>query len=124
MEEEAILSTGSQLSGSMIGRRRILSTWAVGEAWERFSNSHASVVQRAFTAVGLTLPIDGSQDSEISIKGLETSLFIDGLRDWEEGGVVGAGIIEDEGGGESEGEVELDIAEDELDGEYLVGEVN
>lgn len=101
-----------------------MSTWAVGEACKYFSNSHVSVVQRAFTAVGLTLPIDRTQDLEISIKGLETSLFIDGLRDWEEGGMVGVGIMEDEGREDGKGEVELDIAEDELDGEYLVGKIN
>jgi len=32
----------------MIGRRRIAVTWAVGEAWERFSIERVGVVQRAF----------------------------------------------------------------------------
>ena len=64
-EEEGILTSGGQLSGSMVGRWRVLCTWAVGEAWERFSQEHAHVVRRGFTATGLALPIDGSRDSEI-----------------------------------------------------------
>jgi hypothetical protein len=36
----------------------------------------------------MSLPIDGSRDKEISIKGLETSLFMEGLKDWRQGGLV------------------------------------
>jgi len=114
--EEGILMTGGQLGGSMVGWRRVLCTWAVGEAWERFSQDHAQVVRRSFTATGLALPIDGSRDSEISVKGLDTSLLIAALEDWHEGGLT----TNDEE--EVEQEEELNIAFDELDGEYLVGE--
>jgi len=31
-EEEEILAEGGKLAGSMVGMRRILTTWAVGEA--------------------------------------------------------------------------------------------
>ena len=37
------------------------------EAWERFFTNHHQVVERVFTAVGLSLPTYGSRDSEISI---------------------------------------------------------
>ena len=119
-EEEMVLESGEQLAGSMVGRRRILCTWAVGEAWERFCKNHLHVIQRAFTAVGLSLPIDGSRDSEISIKGLDTSIFLDALKEC-------AGMEENTPGGAIEDEddmEELESAEDELDGEYLVGEVD
>jgi len=100
VEEEQVLAEGGQLWGSMVGRRRVLCTWAVGEAWERFSANQAHVVERAFTAVGLALPIDGSRDSEISIKGLETSLFMEGIKDWADGAMVAGGMVEEDADGE------------------------
>ena len=125
VEEERILAGGGKLGGSMVGRRWILCTWAVGEAWEWFSLNYAHVVERAFTAVGHSLPIDGSWDSEISIKGLETSLFVEGLKGWAQGAVVNTGVVEEnyEGVGDNE-KVELNIAQDELDGEYIVGDID
>jgi len=114
VEEERVLSAGGQLWGSVVGRRRVLCTWAVGEAWERFSQNQAHIVKRAFTATGLALPIDGSCDSKISVKGLDSSLLIAGLQDWGQGRLtMHSEEIEEE---------ELDIAFDELDGEYVVGE--
>ena len=74
------------------------------------------MVRRAFTATGLALPIDGSHDSEISVKGLDSSLLIAELGDWREGGLTTNGEKE------VEEEEELNSAFDELDGEYLVGE--
>ena len=114
VEKERILATWGQLCGSMVERRRVLCTWAVGEAWEWFSQNHAQVVKRAFTTTGLALPIDGSRDSEISVKELNSTLLIEGLKDWGQGRLT----MNEEAGEEEE----LDIAFDELDGEYLVGE--
>jgi len=116
-EEEEILTSGGQLCGSMVGRRRVLCTWGVGEAWQRFSQEHAHVVRRAFKATGLALPIDGSRDSEISVKDLDSSLLIAGLGDWREGGLT---TNNEEEVGEEE---VLNVAFDELDDKYLVGEV-
>ena len=107
-KEEEIVTCGGKLVGSMVGRRRVLTTWAVGEAWEVFCRERTSVIQRSFRAVGLALPIDGSHDHEISIKGLESSLLIEGLKDWQKGG-----IIDDEND-----KVELDEKDDERDGVY------
>lgn len=65
-----------------MGRRRILTTWAVGEAWERFCRERQHVVLRSFRALGLSLPINGSCDAEISIKGLETATLVEKLKNW------------------------------------------
>jgi len=126
VEEERILSGGGQLLGSMVGRRRVLCTWAVGEAWERFTTNSSQVVERAFINVGLSLPIDGSRDSEISIKGLPTSLFVEGVKGWAEGVMVAGGAVEEDGEGEEEADdsPELNIADDELDGEYILAETD
>jgi len=121
-----VLAEGGQLWGSMVGRRRDLCTGAVGEAWERFSANQSHVVERAFTAVGLALPIDGSGDSEISIKGLETSLFVEGIKDWADGAMVATGMVEADGDGEEEQDQapELEVAHHELDGVYIVGDTD
>jgi len=104
-EEEHILESGGQLVGSMVGRRRILTTWAVGEAWERFSRDRKEVVKKSFHILGLALPIDGSCDGEISIKGIDSTYLREGLRDWQEGGVVAS----------EEDSVELAESDDERD---------
>ena len=80
MEKERILSGGGQLLGSMVGRPRVLCTWAVSEVCQRFTTNSSQVVERAFTNLGLLLPIDGSRDSEISLRGLPTSLFVEGVK--------------------------------------------
>ena len=82
-KEEKVLGEGRRLTRSMIGHKRVALTWAVGEAWERFLTERAEVVRRSFRTVGLSLPIDGSEDHEISIKGLANQVLVEGLRDWE-----------------------------------------
>jgi len=95
-EEEEIVSGGGRLVGSMVGRRRILTTWAVGEAWEIFSRERAEVVRKSFRILGLALPIDGSHHGEISIKGIENAYLQEGLKDWSVGGVQNLNSEEDE----------------------------
>ena len=51
---------------------------------------------------------NSSRDCEISVKGLDSSLFIEGLKEWQRGG-----IIDDESD-----EVELDEKDNEQDGLY------
>ncbi|KAG0133181.1 hypothetical protein HOY82DRAFT_605021 [Tuber indicum] len=94
----------------MVGRRRILTTWAVGEAWEIFSRERVEVVRRSFRIVGLALPIDGSCDGEISIKGIENTYLRKGLKDWSVGGV---GEIDSEENGESV-EVPEEVEEEDI----------
>lgn len=86
-EEAVILATGKVLRGSQIGRRRVMTTWAVGDAWEQFCKEKEQVIIRSFRAVGLALPIDGGCDTEISIKGLDTADLIVKLKDWHLGGL-------------------------------------
>lgn len=84
------------------------------------------MVEWAFTTVGLSLPIDGSRESEIAIKGLLTSLFVEGVKDRAEGVIVAGGVVEENKEGEEEADdsPELNIADDELDGEYILGETD
>ena len=59
------------VSGSLsASERRVLFTKWVGEAWEEVSAKKEMVI-RSFEKVGIALPIDGSEDSRISIRGLE-----------------------------------------------------
>ena len=68
-EEERIQGEGGRLTGSMIGYQWITAMWAVKDVWEKFSTQRVEVVQRAFQVVGLSLPIDGSEDHKLSIVG-------------------------------------------------------
>jgi len=128
-EEEEILGGGGKLTRSMIGRQRIAATWAVGEAWERFSQEKEEVVRRSFRCVGIALPIDGSADSQISIKGIETGYLVEGLASvhtgvgvtWEEG--LEAWVEPEEVVGSIvRGEVEEDECCDDSDDENIVFE--
>ena len=55
-------------------------TQCVGEAWEQFNREKREVVVRSFRCLGISLPIDGSCDDEISIKGLDTTVLAQGLK--------------------------------------------
>ncbi|KAG0137933.1 hypothetical protein HOY82DRAFT_535264 [Tuber indicum] len=99
----------------MIGRRRVLITWVVGKAWERFTRDRAEVVIKAFQILGISLPISGSCDHEISVKGIDKTYLVEGLKDWRQGGVE-LGVEDSEGDlEESTTVVELDEHEDEND---------
>jgi len=65
----------------MVGRRRVAVTWAVGEAWEVFSQERSEVVRKAIRMVALSLPVDGSEDSQLYIKGLASDFLIQGLKE-------------------------------------------
>ena len=95
---------GGRLEGSMVGRRRVLTTWGVGEAWERFSRDRKEVVVKAFRILGISLPISSVCDEEISVKGIDSTFLIDSLQNWKVGW-----------SSEEEDEIELDENEDEHD---------
>ena len=99
-----------------MGRRRVAATWAIGEAWARFSREKMEVVRKAFRVVGLALPIDGSADTELSIKRIETNFLIQGLVNYqqEEGGTLVDGDEIFGRVGESLGEVCGDDNEEDL----------
>ncbi|KAG0135100.1 hypothetical protein HOY82DRAFT_537032 [Tuber indicum] len=97
--EERLVSEGKGLVGSMVGRRRVAVTWAVGEAWDIFTREKAEVIRNSFRVVGLSLPIDGSEDTKLSIKGLAKDFLIEGIKGWENDGT-------------ETGDVEVDFEED------------
>lgn len=66
-----------------VGDRRILMTWIVGETWDWLHQEKSELIIKSFRQVGITLPIDGAQDSELMIKGLEDLE----IGDWREGGL-------------------------------------
>ncbi|RPB06020.1 DDE-domain-containing protein [Choiromyces venosus 120613-1] len=52
-----------------VSHRRILTTSCVGDAYYRFHIEKGDIIQQVFRKVGLSLPIDGSCDLELDIKG-------------------------------------------------------
>ncbi|RPA94157.1 hypothetical protein L873DRAFT_1793165 [Choiromyces venosus 120613-1] len=119
-EEEQQLAAGECLSGSTIGWRRVLTTWAIGEAWEQFTHERREVIVKAFRVLGISLPISGCEDHEISVKGINKTYLIEGLKDWQQGGhLVGLeeGAAEEEASeeGAEEDLMELNEEEDEND---------
>ena len=75
-------------SSSAIGEMRVMMTRCVAEAWEIFCWDKTGVVIRSFRCLGIALPIDGSCDEELSIKGLETTSLVGALKDWKTQGVT------------------------------------
>lgn len=56
-----------------VGDRRVLTTWCVGDAWYQFGiePEKQEIIRRVFRKVGLSLPVDGSADHELDIKGFQ-----------------------------------------------------
>ena len=52
-----------------VSDRQILTTTCVGDAYYRFHLEKGELIRRVFRKVGLSLPADGSCDSELDIKG-------------------------------------------------------
>lgn len=53
-----------------VGQKRVMSTHTVATAWKRLCQ-RPELVQKAFRDVGISLPADGSRDSELRIKGFK-----------------------------------------------------
>ncbi|RPA95474.1 hypothetical protein L873DRAFT_1845941 [Choiromyces venosus 120613-1] len=51
--------------------KRVMVTHVVAEAWAAFTSEKAELIRKSFRDLGVTLPIDGSKDSEIRIKGFD-----------------------------------------------------
>lgn len=49
----------------------MVTTCCVGDAWYQFCIEKVDLIRRVFRKVGLSLPIDGSADHEIDIKGFQ-----------------------------------------------------
>lgn len=50
------------------GDRRIILTKWVGQAWRELHAEHAPLIRQTFRKLGLSLAVDRSEDSELSIK--------------------------------------------------------
>ena len=51
--------------------RRILFTKWVGQAWEEVSSNGKEMIKRSFTKTRIAVAVDGSQDDQINVEGLE-----------------------------------------------------
>ena len=82
-----------------ISQHRIVTTEAVGRAWEEWhrpgSQSRQKIVIQSFRDTGISLPVDGSHDHELNIKGFAPGELVvgDWARSEEE---MGYGITETE----------------------------
>lgn len=68
LTDEAIYNRGGVEEWS-IGERWVMTTWSVGDAWYQFCIEKHELVKGVFRKVGLALPVDGSADHELDIKG-------------------------------------------------------
>lgn len=68
MQQEGLIATTGD---SAIGERHIIVCNSVGEAWTIFCSTYRTTIINSFQATGLALPIDGSLDHKLSIKGFE-----------------------------------------------------
>jgi len=82
-ERQTTPATGKKDWQSAASKMRVMMTKCVGDAWEIFNRKIRDIVIRSFRCLGIALPIDGSCDNEISIKGLETTMLMEGLKNWE-----------------------------------------
>ena len=67
-----------------VSDRRILTTTCVGDAFYQFHLTKSEIIRRVFRQVGLSLPVDGTSDSELKIKGFPEVEVGDWHRDYEE----------------------------------------
>ena len=63
--------TNMNIAKYTASERRILITQWVGEAWEQLSNELKESVVWSFRICGITIALDGSEDHDINIRGLE-----------------------------------------------------
>jgi len=82
-ERQTTPATGKKDWQLAASKMRVMMTKWVGDAWKIFNWKNRDVVIRSFRCLGIALPIDGSCDNEISIKGLETTMLMEGLKNWE-----------------------------------------
>lgn len=57
---------------SAVEDRRVLVQHCLADAWETFCTTKRELIVSSFRKVGLALPIDGSCDDELSIKGISS----------------------------------------------------
>lgn len=63
------------LEGSyLVSDRRVFMTQCVVDAWDEFHRVHSDLIIKTFRILGLFLPIGGSEDHVLSIKGIPTEI--------------------------------------------------
>jgi len=50
-----------------------MTTHVVATAWIQFCIDKGDMICKAFRDIGITLPVDGSQDSKLAIKGIDSA---------------------------------------------------
>jgi len=71
------------MGSSAVGEMRVMMTRCVSAAWERFCREKREIIIQIFRCIGASLPINGSSDGKISIKGLPTPHLMTALQDWK-----------------------------------------
>jgi hypothetical protein len=100
---------------SAVGEMRVMMTKCVGAAWERFCQERREVIIRSFRCIGASLPIDGSSDGEISIKGLPTARLMTALKEWK---TRGAPTAREDAASSSDDTCDSSSSDDESDDEH------
>jgi len=63
------LESAEEFENWTVGDRRIMTTHCIGKAFYQFHTEKADLIRTSFRKVALSLPIDGSSDQELDIKG-------------------------------------------------------
>jgi len=82
-------------------------TRCVGQACSEFSHKRQELVIKSFRQLGLSLPINGSSDGEISIKELETPPLMNAICAWKSHGMPEAVDLSSDQSSESDEELNL-----------------
>lgn len=62
---------GCEVESWSVSDKRVMTTHVVARAWEAFCKEKRELIQKSFRDVGVTLPVDGSEDSLLKVKGFE-----------------------------------------------------
>lgn len=101
-----------ELGRFTIEDRRVLMTWVVGEAWNWLHTEKNKLIINSFCHVSISLTIDGSEDTQICVKGLN-NLNHD-IVYWTEGGLGGLDCNLDKFRKTGVGKLEWESEESEL----------
>lgn len=92
-----------------VGDRRIMLTKWVGQAWHELHAKQSELIRQTFRKLGLSLPVDGSEDEEISIKDMPNIEVGDWkLKDPDDDNKQDVQDSESEGEEDEDGRVELE----------------
>ena len=75
------LESAAEFEKWTVGDRRVMTTYCVGKAFDQFHSTKSHVISTSFHKLGLSLPIDGSSDYELDIKGFSKLEIGDWIQD-------------------------------------------